>query len=546
MSRARWWVLAGCVLFVVAWFATIGDRPLHRADEARYAEIAREMAVTGDWITPRLNGFKYFGKPPLQLWATALAFTLSGVDEWAARFWTALTGLLGIAAAAFVATRLRGGAAGLCAAAMLASSLLYVAMGHIGTLDMGLTLFVSLAVFAFALAQRDGVDPRTRRVWMLAAWASAALAVLSKGPIGIVLPAATVGAYVLIQRDWGLLRRLHLLPGGAIFLAISAPWFVAVASANAEYLRFFIVNEHLQRFLTKAHARYQPFWYFGPILLFGLAPWTLTAIASIAMAWNEGSAQRFRPLRFLLVWSAVVFVFFSVSRSKLPSYIVPVLPALAVIGGCWLAAGGRRLIALQASLVAGFGAVAASLAPSLAARRAGADLPPELIAAYVPWLVAAGVALALCAAAAALLEWRERRVGGVIALACGGFLFGQLAVAGYSSLSPVSSARDSAMQVRSRIPESAPVFSVASFDPSLPFYLGRTVTMVAYARDRSVSVLWEPAQFIPTLAEFATRWRATPRAFAVMSSGTYGQLVQNGVPMTVIARDPRRVFVEKP
>ena len=361
-----------------------------------------------------------------------------------------------------------------------------------------------------------------------------------------MLPAAAVGAYALIQRDWGLLRRLHLVAGGALFLAIAAPWFVAVASANPEYLRFFVVSEHLDRFLTTAHARYQPFWYFAPILLVGLSPWTLTAIASVATAWQANADQRFRPLRFLLVWSMVVFVFFSASRSKLPSYIVLILPALAVLGGCWLVGGGRRLIVLQAALAATLGAVAAILAPSLAARPASEDFPAEFVAAYVPWLVAAAVALALGAAAAALLEWRGRRVAGVVALACGGLLSVQLAIAGYSVLAPVSSARGLVSPFRPVIPASAPVFSVAMFDPSVAFYLHRTLIMVAYARERSASVLWERDHFIPTLAEFGMRWRATPQALAVMSPATYSQLVQAGLPMTVLARDPRRVLVEKP
>lgn len=546
MTRARLGIVLGCTLFVLAWFATIGERPLHYVDESRFAEIAREMAASGDWVTPRLNGSRYFGKPPLQMWVTAIAFSVAGLSEFAARLWPALTGLAAVAAAAFVAMRLGGAAAGLCAAAMLASSLLFVVISHIATLDMGLTLFSSAAVFAFALAQHDGVDGPTRRRWMLAAWACAALAVLSKGPIGIVLPVAAIGAYVLVQRDWNLLGRLHLLAGGALFVAIAAPWFVAVASANPEYLRFYIVSEHVDRFLTEAHARNQPFWYFVPVLLAGLAPWTLGAVASLGWAWRADAPQRFRPLRFLLVWSVVTFVFFSVSKSKLPSYIVLLVPAVAVICGCWLPKASRRLIGLQAGLAAIFGAAFAILAPLLAAEHASDNVPDDLVAAYVPWLVGAAIALALCAAAAVTLEWRARRLGGVVALACGGLLFAQLALAGFSTLSPVTSARGSALAVAPRIPASAPVFSVGTFDPSVAFYLRRALVLVAYVRSRSVSVIWERELFIPTLAEFEKRWREAPTAFAVMSGGSYGQLLQAGLPMTVLARDPRRVFVEKP
>src|SRR5262245_34591674 len=172
-SAARLALAGGIALFAIAWFGTLDYRPLYRADEARYAEIAREMVASGDWRTPRLNAFKYFEKPPLQYWATAIAFKLAGTRAWTARFWTALTGFVGIAAAAFLAFRLVGAVAGIYAAAILASSALYVALGHFNTLDMGLALFLSLAVFAFALAHRDGLAPSARRAWMLAAWAAA-------------------------------------------------------------------------------------------------------------------------------------------------------------------------------------------------------------------------------------------------------------------------------------------------------------------------------------------------------------------------------------
>ena len=140
---------------LAVWFANLDYRKLIKSDEGRYAEISREMAVSGDWVTPRLNGIKYFEKPPLHYWAGAAAFTLFGEHEWAARLWSALTGLLGIALAWYVGRRLFGPAAGLYAAVALASSLMYVVVGHLNTLDMGLTLFLFAVLCGFLLAQRD-------------------------------------------------------------------------------------------------------------------------------------------------------------------------------------------------------------------------------------------------------------------------------------------------------------------------------------------------------------------------------------------------------
>ena len=280
LSRKSMLALAAILAF--SWFVTLDYRDLIRPDEGRYAEIAREMLVTGDWMTPRLNGFKYFEKPALQYWATAAAFSAFGVHEWTARLWAALTGLTGIFMVGFTGARLYGRAAGLYAAAISASCVLYVFVGHLNTLDMGLSFFLCMSVCAFVIAQQDAQSDRGRRVWMLLAWASAALAVLSKGLIGILLPGGALLLYILLQRDWGRLRQLNLLSGAALFIAISAPWFILVSLANAEFFRFFFIHEHFERFLTKTHGRFQPAWYFVPILLGSMVPWTLTMIPALA------------------------------------------------------------------------------------------------------------------------------------------------------------------------------------------------------------------------------------------------------------------------
>jgi len=545
---ARWRIALalGVALLAILWFGTLGVRPLYRADEARYAEIAREMAVTGDWLTPRLNGFKYFEKPPLQYWATAVAFKLFGTTEWTARLWAALTGFTGVLAAAFLAYRLKGPRAAFVTAAILASSALYIGLAQFNTLDMGVSLFLALAMFGLVLAQRDDASPVAERGWMLVAWAGAALAVLSKGLIGIVLPAIATFAYIAFERDWRLLKRLHIVSGGAVFLAIAAPWFIAASMANAEFARFFFIHEHFERFLTEVHQRYQPVWFFGGVLAWGLVPWTLTVLVSFRKAWREAPAQRFRPLRFLLVWTVIVFAFFSVSSSKLPSYILPIFPALAVMAGTAYEGTDRRWFVIQAVLVATIAFAAAAVAPWLLAREASPQLPADLLAGYAPWANTAAIALGLGAVIAAGLAWGGRSLAAAGALACGGFLFVQIALAGHGRLGVVYSAYDSVAKIKSRVSGDAPFYSVDMFDHSLPFYLGRTVTLVANPDELAASVRWEPERFVPTMAEFEHRWRDAPRAYAMMSPRDYAALAQAGLPMTVIARDPRRVFVEKP
>lgn len=539
-------VLGLAILFAALWFPNLDGRKILRNDEGRNAEIAREMAASGDWLTPRLVGFKYFEKPPLQYWATAAAFTAFGVNEWTARLWVGLTGFLGVLLAWYVANRLRGPPAGLYAAAVLGSATLYVLVGHLNTLDMGVSFFLSATVFAIALAQRDTASDRERRRWMLVAWAACAAATLSKGLIGIVLPAGAVLLYALVQRDATLLKRLHWRSGLAVFLAIGAPWFIAVSAANPEFARFFFYHEHVERFLTKVHGREGPLWFFVPVLIAGLTPWTLSLWPAVGAAWHADPPLRFKPLRFLLVWSATVFVFFSISGSKLVPYVLPMVPALAVVLGAALPAMSGRWLFVQAVLCAVVGFAAVLVAPSLLMGRTRAEMPAEVLAAAVPWGVAAASALAAGALLAAFAEWRRRRGAAVAALAAGGLAFAQLGLAGHDALSPVTSAYYSAVHVRPLLKPEVPFYSVDTFDHSLPFYLGRTVTLAVNPDELAVSVGWDPEKFIADFDTFARRWENDGDAFALFSPSGFEQARAKGLPMTVVASDPRRVIVRKP
>jgi len=534
------------LFFAVLWFPNIDGRKITRPDEGRYAEIAREMVVTGDWLTPRLNGYKYFEKPPLQYWATAAAFAAFGIDEWTARLWTGLTGFLGVLLAWYVANRLRGPPAGLHAAAVLGGAVYYAVLGHVNTLDMSLAFFLSAAVLAVAIAQQDGLGEHERRRWMLRAWAACAAATLTKGLIGIVLPAGAVVAYAVLQRDAALVKRLELRGGVALFLVLTAPWFVAVSVANPEFVHFFFWQEHVERFLTHHHGRQGPLWYFVPVLLGGMAPWTLTLLPATRTGWQAEPAAQFRPLRFLLVWAAMVFVFFSVSGSKLPSYILPMWPALAVVLGAALPAMDRRWLLAQAALCAAIGLGAALVLPSLAMQRARPELPAELLAAAVPWGVAAFGALVAGAAIAMLAESRGRRGAAVAALAAGGLACAQLGLAAHGQLAPVYSAYHSVARMKNLVAADVPFYSVDTFDHSMVFYLGRTMTMVAYPDELEKSIQWTPEKFIPDLATFEQRWRAERDAFALLTPRDFAELERRGLPMKVVAADPRRVIVRKP
>jgi len=534
-------------VLAAAWFGTLDYRKLIKPDEGRYAEIPREMVASGDWLTPRLNGIKYFEKPALQYWATASAYTLFGERHWTARLWSALTGFFGILFTWYATRRLFGHTAALYASCILSGSLLYGFISHVNTLDMGVSFFLSAAVFAFTLAQRDAADSRETRNFMWLAWLSLGLAVMSKGLIGLALPFATLIGYSLLQRDFTPWRKLHLASGLCILFAVTAPWLIAVSLANPEFARFFFIHEHFERFLTKVHGRYQPMWYFVPILLIGMLPWLVVLLTGLWRTPRLDSRTRFQPRRFLLLWIVVVFCFFSVSSSKLASYILPLFPALAALLGwslaetIWRDPRALRWHTLPLALIA---IVCLILAPE-AVKLSSPQVPLELYTDYVPWLQAASSVLLVGALAGFVFSWRALPHAAMLTLAAGGLLSGQIVLLGHDSLAPANSAYHIAQRIK-EVPPNVPFFSVNTYDQTLPFYLKRTVTMVSYKDELGFGIDQEPEKFIPDFAGFERAWRAAPAAFALMPPDTYQMFLAQELPMRLVAQDTRRIIVTKP
>ncbi len=542
--RYIFWLLA---VVAILWFANLGYRHLAQPDEGRYAEIPREMLTSGDWLTPRLNGLKYFEKPALQYWATAAAFRLFGEHEWSARLWNALTGFLGIVLVCFTGWRVFGAQAGLYAGLVLGSSLLYVLAGHVITLDMGVTFFMTLGLAGFLLAQQPAASAREIRRWMHMTWAALALAVLSKGLIGIVLPGATLIIYSLIQRDWTLWKRLHLLSGLALFAAISAPWFIAVTLANPEFFGFFFIYEHFGRFLDTHHGRYQPWWYFAPAILIGVLPWLTLLLDTLARAWTQGHADKnaFQASRFLLVWIAVIYLFFTLSNSKLPFYILPIFPALALLMGQRLAQINRNTLYWHGVSGVLLALAGLALVPWVA-QSGNSKTPQALFAAYAPWISAAAIVWLLGTLVGLYLFQRESVRRGITVIALSSLTSAQLLLSGFETLSPSYSAYRIAEQVTPYLKHGNPFYSVNMYDQTLPFYLKRTFILVGYQGELDFGVAQEPQKYLPDLAAFKQAWLAQPYALAIMPPDIYRQFEQDGLPMRLIAQDPQRVVVSTP
>jgi len=540
MSRRVTWLL--WIVLAAVWFGTLGQRALTRPDEGRYAEIPREMAVSGDWLTPRLNDIKYFEKPALQYWATAAGFKVFADNEWTARLWPALTGFFSIVLVWWTGRRLWGAQAGHLAAAILASSLLFVGMGHILTLDMGLSFFLQVAWTGCLLAQQE--DRLTSRRWMLLAWAGLALAVLSKGIVALVLTGATLVGYTLLNRDTSPWRRLSPLAGLALFLIVAAPWFVAVSVANPEFPHFFFIHEHFERFLSTVHRRDEPPWFFLAVYSLGALPWTLLLLQAVPRAWSRGVARTFSPERFVLLWVLTTFAFFNVSGSKMAPYILPIFPALALLGGRHVTDLSRRAWLIHLALLAVVALAGLVLAPRTM-DLVGQEYTPAMLQGVATWLSGAAAVFLVAIVAAAALVWRHRQAAAAIVLAVGGCLGSSALLLGHDHLSPYTSTRDLAAQALPRIKPGLPFYSVLSYEQTLPFYLKRTLTLVANQNEMDFGLEHEPQKWIPTVDEFKARWREDGGAYAVMKIDVFEKLLAEGLPMAEIARNRRYVVAEK-
>lgn len=544
ISRRGLWLML--LVFVILWFGNLEYRKLIRPDEGRYAEIPREMVVSGDWTTPRLNDLKYFEKPPLQYWATAVAYEVFGEHQWTSRIWAALTGFAGILLAWFTGTRLFGREAGIYATLLLGSSLLYAMMAHVNTLDMGVTFFISLGIFSLLIAQKEE-QVAQRRNWMLLAWAGLALAVLSKGLMGIILPGAALFLYSVFNRDLTIWKRMHWISGLLVFLLIAVPWFVLVCKANPEFFQRFFIYEHFERFTSKVHGRFQPWYYFIPIMLLGMLPWSMLMLDTLVRAWKSSArvVKVFSPERFLLVWVVFVYVFFSISDSKLPSYVLPMFPSLALLMGKQLAGmKARRLFWLTIpSLVVV--AILLGIAP-FAARSADTPLQHEMYSNYSVWLVIALAIWLIGMAGALWLLRRENKMVAVIVLAFSSLIATQTAVSGYNTIAPERSSYILADAIKPMIKPGVPFYSVFCYEQTLPFYLKRTFTLVDFQDEMDFGIKMEPERWIPTVDLLAQRWSTQTEAYAIVPAQIFNILQQRGMAMKEIYRDEQYVVVSKP
>ena len=426
-------LLTAALVILVSLFASLGAIGLVGPDEPRYAWIARAMAETGDWVTPRLWGLPWFEKPVLYYWAAAMGFRMHLPAEWAARLPSAIAALAAAKAIAWFARRHyladedSLATPTLLAPVIFATSVAAIGFARAATPDMLFSAAITLAMVAAAsvlgragaLRVADAARPETQNhdLPMLILWgAFLGLGVLAKGPAAVILAGGAVGSWALATSHWRAAIRLAHPLAIAAFCLVALPWYALCQHRNPDFLHIFIFQHNFERYLTPLFQHQQPFWFFVPITILALLPWSAFLIAAAQEAlglWREKSWKN-SPGFFLACWALFPVVFFSFSQSKLPSYILPAIPALALITAISASRAFRKSRAHAIIL----SAATAFLWVALAAvfRHVVHQPPFTETASSVASLAAMALALAIGLAAAILFAGIRRNLALVVIL----------------------------------------------------------------------------------------------------------------------------------
>lgn len=550
-SNSKGWCKDLLVIALIAaiWFcALLGDRPLSNPDEGRYTEIPREMAVTGDFVTPRLNGVKYFEKPPLVYWLSALTFRQFGINEFTARLWCGLFAMFGVLLTYAAGRVLYDRGTGIWAAFALATTLLYYALSQIILLDMAVAVMISGTLFMFIMAVREPTG-RKRFALFMAFYVFMALATLSKGLIGIALPGAVIFLWVLLLNRWKQLWPFYPIVGTLVLLAIAAPWHVLAAKANHDFLNFYFYHEHWLRFFTRIHKRFEPWWFFIPIFIGGMFPWVYFSLPALRLSLTGGwrARREHAPAWFMVIWTVFIILFFSKSQSKLVPYILPVFPACAILIGRYLSAVWEGRTTWSRAGIIGLGVTVLLLGIALFVVPAPKNQPD--LAAYMPILrLTAGIPLLVGSAAIFLGLKRDsvRMVFGSIALTLIFFLTAAGFGSGYFNK---ASSIEFADLLKPVLKADDRVYSVGFYSQDLPVYLNRLISVVDYEGELEFGIHSEPDVSGPRFLSkesFAEQWKQPGQAYALVRLSAFKKwLIPMGLEYEIMDKSDRFVLIKR-
>ncbi len=493
---------------LVLYLPGLGRPALWEPDEGRYAEIAREMYLSGDYVTPRNDYVRYFEKPPLVYWAEAGCLALFGPTEFAVRLPAALFSVGEVVVTAALAEAMLGPPAAILSAVALGLAPLFAEFARFATLDPALSFFIAAALgcFYFAVCSGDFAGRPDRR-WFIAAAAMLAMGTLSKGPVALVLGGGIALAWLIVEGRTQEVLRMPWTGAILLYCVIVTPWFVLAGERNAGFLRFFFIHEHVQRYLENTEHGWGP-WFFFPVTAGGTWPWFFFALTGASGLVREKNK---RPaFRFLLLWVVLILVFFSIPRAKLGTYILPAIPPLAILagGGLWRlwTAGAdcaRRwlgwFLAIDLAVALGTG-----IGVALIAKRFPAD-----------GLAGDGFTMAALLAVSGALAFALNRSGRrpaacVTVLALGMVLILGIASRAREHAAPLSTYRNLAHSTVRYLRPGCVLASYRHNVQSLPFYTGFREALISY-RGELAPFGGSPdasASFIPADQGLAALWRS--------------------------------------
>ncbi len=530
----------------------VGDRALWSPVEGHYAEIAREMVVTKDYLTPHIAGLIYLEKPPLFYWLESANIKLFGLNEWSLRIWPAFFALLGCLAVYIAGSRLFERRVGLLSCAVLATSSLWYVMSHVIDLDMTVSVLITCALVCFLLGTLEPPGYK-RRFLMWGLFVFSAFATLTKGLIGIVIPGVVIGIWILLLGEWKIIKTSYLASGIALFLIIAAPWFALVSWVNPGFLKSYFLLEHFQRYLTKPEGPYEQPWAYVPILLLGLFPWTMFMLQALKYSGYFPWRQRYqhKEVLFLLLWAGLVFLFFSASSYKGVPYILPMFPPLAILIARYLALGweaprlsgvlsGASILAIALSFMvvagltgpqhfleryANWPAVEAPAEGTVASIHVSnwgdlSPLAPYLRAQSAILMVAVLSALALGFAKKTGFRWS------LLSLTLVWALFLVVLNSSLPLLDQRRSVKALANMLKPRLHPTDEVASYHAYYQDLPVYLERAIAVVGWEGDLQfgVEVNEHSGGWMTNDASFWKKWNSAATVYMLTEQTTYERL----------------------
>jgi len=333
LMKREWISIILLTVFAAALFLFgLGRMALTDPDEPFYAETAKEMLDRGEWLTPRIFGKPQFEKPVLYYWLIILSFKMFGINEFAARFPSAVFGILGVLGVYFLGRQLFSRKTAIYSSLVTISSILYIILSRACVTDMVLSTCITFAFLFYLLGYSKGHN----KLFYLLSSLSLGLAVLTKGPIGVILPVFIIGLYLLLRKEFQAIRKFPYFSATIVFLAVSVPWYYLMYRVyGAEFIDHFFGFQNVTRFMSPEHRIGDVFYFYVPVVLCGFFPWSIFLPYGIHQIVKYDKANFTKHL-FLLIWVAVFFVFFSISRTKLVTYIFPLFPALSIVAGRFL------------------------------------------------------------------------------------------------------------------------------------------------------------------------------------------------------------------